>query len=225
MCIPAPAITCVRTHHAQYQKKTNESFWYCAWCLRTHVIAGAGRHFPVLLLPSTRHTRQKVLKTEQIWTSIRGWTKSKILVRKTTRRSGNFYSLFHSRVDARKERLYWDNRWTQRQQRPCPCGRRPSPRGKQGEDSLLHTVLNEALLVCLGLPLETTEREAFRLETFSAQLAVPGRPRGRDQRPRALDQLLSAGWAQGSTRRLLSCLLYTSPSPRDKRQSRMPSSA
>ena len=86
MCIPAPAITCVRTHHAQYQKKTNESFWYCAWCLRTHVIAGAGRHFPVLLPPSTLHTRQKVLKTEQIWTSIRGWTKSKILVRKTTRR-------------------------------------------------------------------------------------------------------------------------------------------
>ena len=85
MCIPAPAITCVRTHHAQYQKKTNESFWYCAWCLRTHVIAGAGRHFPVLLPPSTLHTRQKVLKTEQIWTSIRGWTKSKILVRKTTR--------------------------------------------------------------------------------------------------------------------------------------------
>ena len=80
MCIPAPAITCVRTHHAQYQKKTNESFWYCAWCLRTHVIAGAGRHFPVLLPPSTLHTRQKVLKTEQIWTSIRGWTKSKILV-------------------------------------------------------------------------------------------------------------------------------------------------
>ena len=87
MCIPAPAITCVRTHHAQYQKKTNESFWYCAWCLRTHVIAGAGRHFPVLLPPSTLHTRQKVLKTEQIWTSIRGWTKSKILVRKTTRRA------------------------------------------------------------------------------------------------------------------------------------------
>ena len=51
MCIPAPAITCVRTHHAQYQKKTNESFWYCAWCLRTHVIAGTGRHFPVLLPP------------------------------------------------------------------------------------------------------------------------------------------------------------------------------
>ena len=67
------------------KKKTNESFWYCAWCLRTHVIAGAGRHFPVLLPPSTLHTRQKVLKTEQIWTSIRGWTKSKILVRKTTR--------------------------------------------------------------------------------------------------------------------------------------------
>ena len=88
MCIPASVITCVRTHHAQYQKKTNESFWYCAWCLWTHVIAGAGRHFPVLLLPSTRHTRQKVLKIEQIWTSIRGWTKSKILVRKTTRRPG-----------------------------------------------------------------------------------------------------------------------------------------
>jgi len=113
----------------------------------------------------------------------------------------------------RKERLYWDNRWTQRQQRPCPCGRRPSPRGKQGEDSLLHTVLNEALLVCLGLPLETTEREAFRLETFSAQLAVPGRPRGRDQRPRALDQLLSAGWAQGSTRRLLRSAPVTFPHP------------
>ena len=75
MYIPAPAITCVRTHHAQYQKKTNESFWYCAWCLRTHVIAGAGRHFPVLLPPSTLHTRQKVLKTEQIWTSIRGMDK------------------------------------------------------------------------------------------------------------------------------------------------------
>jgi len=31
-------------------------------------------------------TRQKGLKTEQIWTSIRGWTQSKILVRRTTRR-------------------------------------------------------------------------------------------------------------------------------------------
>ena len=63
MCIPAPAITCVRTHHAQYQKKTNESFWYCAWCLRTHVIAGAGRHFPVLLPPSTLQTRS----TPEVW--------------------------------------------------------------------------------------------------------------------------------------------------------------
>ena len=34
MCIPAPAITCVRTHHAQYQKKTNESFWTV--CLVPH---------------------------------------------------------------------------------------------------------------------------------------------------------------------------------------------
>ena len=94
MCIPAPAITCVRRHHAQYQKKTNESFWYCAWCLRTHVIAGAGRHFPVLLLPPTRHTRQKILKPEQIWTSIRGWTKSKILVRKTTRGGKNWTDIY-----------------------------------------------------------------------------------------------------------------------------------
>mgnify|MGYP003312952025 CR=1 FL=1 len=39
-----------------------------------------------------------------------------------------------------------------------------------------------------------------------------------------------AGWAAGAQHTLLyarlsSCLLYTSPSPRDKRQSRMPSSA
>ena len=34
---------------------------------------------------------------------------------------------------------------------------------------------------------------------------------------------LSAGWAE--FKRVLSCLLYTSPSPRDQRGSRMPSSA
>ena len=36
---------------------------------------------------------------------------------------------------------------------------------------------------------------------------------------------MARDWAIGEVERLESCLLYTSPSPRDKRQSRMPSSA
>ena len=75
---------CPQTH-AQYQKDSFVFFWYCAWCVRTHVIAGAGMPLTRLLPPSTRHARQNFLKTEQIWTSIRGWKKSKILVRRTTR--------------------------------------------------------------------------------------------------------------------------------------------
>ena len=33
------------------------------------------------------------------------------------------------------------------------------------------------------------------------------------------------GWPVAMVKRFMHCLLYTSPSPRDKRQSRMPSSA
>ena len=45
---------------------------------------------------------------------------------------------------------------------------------------------------------------------------------GRRDRIRTLRQ---PGGLSGFTKRAESCLLYTSPSPRDKRQSRMPSSA
>ena len=69
------------------------------------MIAVAGRHFPVLLPPSTLHTRQKVLKTEQIWTSIRGWTKSKILVRKTTRGDDGSPHCFYAPVQKRANYL------------------------------------------------------------------------------------------------------------------------
>ena len=41
---------------------------------------------------------------------------------------------------------------------------------------------------------------------------------------RALDRL-KVGVGEGGEELLIGCLLYTSPSPRDKRQSRMPSSA
>ena len=41
----------------------------------------------------------------------------------------------------------------------------------------------------------------------------------------SLRELLSAGVSQVLIASHLGCLLYTSPSPRDKRQSRMPSSA
>ena len=41
-----------------------------------------------------------------------------------------------------------------------------------------------------------------------------------------LDQLLqTVGWSRRPIRRVKSCLLYTSPSPRDRYGSRMPSSA
>ena len=41
-----------------------------------------------------------------------------------------------------------------------------------------------------------------------------------------LDQLLqTVGWSRRPIRRVKSCLLYTSPSPRDRQKSRMPSSA
>ena len=36
---------------------------------------------------------------------------------------------------------------------------------------------------------------------------------------------ITTGWEQGGAIVVYHCLLYTSPSPRDKRQSRMPSSA
>ena len=39
------------------------------------------------------------------------------------------------------------------------------------------------------------------------------------------DRDIDARMARTETRPLVTCLLYTSPSPRDKRQSRMPSSA
>ena len=49
-------------------------------------------------------------------------------------------------------------------------------------------------------------------------------PDSKPSAPTELHQLiLSHEW--GEMRSMLGCLLYTSPSPRDKRQSRMPSSA
>ena len=43
--------------------------------------------------------------------------------------------------------------------------------------------------------------------------------------PSAYDRVVSYPYNQGALEGLKDCLLYTSPSPRDKRQSRMPSSA
>ena len=40
-----------------------------------------------------------------------------------------------------------------------------------------------------------------------------------------LGLIIQSGWSLVSVKLFLVCLLYTSPSPRDKRQSRMPSSA
>ena len=56
-----------------------------------------------------------------------------------------------------------------------------------------------------------------RVEIVTPDLSIPGDPNGTIYEPRPEGRLL--------TPKTLDCLLYTSPSPRDKRQSRMPSSA
>ena len=60
----------------------------------------------------------------------------------------------------------------------------------------------------------TTGQAKARLDA-----SLPGRPL------EALEDGLSIGSDDAGARYLWACLLYTSPSPRDKRQSRMPSSA
>ena len=63
---------------------------------------------------------------------------------------------------------------------------------------------------------------------FNALAAIYGRPVWRSHAP-PLDELISTILSQATadvnTARAYACLLYTSPSPRDRTRSRMPSSA
>ena len=81
---------------------------------------------------------------------------------------------------------------------------------------------------------EQNAEMAFRVEELQAELEEETQARAaQEERQEALAQLqLEAARAEGLQRaeELMTelsqvCLLYTSPSPRDKRQSRMPSSA
>ena len=68
------------------------------------------------------------------------------------------------------------------------------------------------------------------IEAVTAAMSVEGNPSAQHADGRAANKLISdareaVGLAMGVCAQDIVCLLYTSPSPRDKRQSRMPSSA
>ena len=62
-------------------------------------------------------------------------------------------------------------------------------------------------------------REQFEIRTHKRMLDIV------DPTPQTVDALMKLDLAAGVDVEIKLCLLYTSPSPRDKRQSRMPSSA
>ena len=68
-------------------------------------------------------------------------------------------------------------------------------------------------------------RALARLRRGQAELLEAFYFDGRDTRSLAREHGLSERAVEGRLRRVQSCLLYTSPSPRDQRGSRMPSSA
>ena len=86
-------------------------------------------------------------------------------------------------------------------------------------------VLNQAALASLHTPLQEGPWRTLLLVFFASAIVMPHMYHmtfTENLNPRAL---VSASWGLPLFLLLMSCLLYTSPSPRDRQKSRMPSSA
>ena len=86
--------------------------------------------------------------------------------------------------------------------------------------ALLASALTLAVLTAAGVTSGPAQAEVLRLNTPAVGLTI--------DRIGALPDMERGAWADYLARSQAqhqACLLYTSPSPRDKRQSRMPSSA
>ena len=77
--------------------------------------------------------------------------------------------------------------------------------GTTGEQNLLQDLINEHLTI-FGIEVHYLPRSIFRTDNI-------------------LQEVESSAFQDNFVLEAYICLLYTSPSPRDKRQSRMPSSA
>ena len=110
-----------------------------------------------------------------------------------------------------------------------PVCKTPLDAAKALLDQLLAAPAESALVKALGEPGDDKTKEFLRDVASKAAVAMIKGP-GADKAP----ELLKAFEAvlddppknkKGGTERVKACLLYTSPSPRDRQKSRMPSSA
>ena len=78
---------------------------------------------------------------------------------------------------------------------------------------IVSSIIIAYILIDFGLRAQQEQIEMQR-KTYETQVKATD-----------IAKAISGMWSYGGLEDVLTCLLYTSPSPRDKRQSRMPSSA
>ena len=85
--------------------------------------------------------------------------------------------------------------------------------------------LEKKALYCLGLAKKLGATQSSVVVNNSVSETVNFRNKKLDESNRSDDLGINITTYIGKKKSSISCLLYTSPSPRDKRQTRMPSSA